>query len=74
MLVLRDGCIQGESMNVLNLVSQSQLICFSFIIFFKKGGSAYISCCHLEFGKLEKSNSSLILLQDITFPLLSNNW
>ena len=46
-------------------------------IFFKKGGIAYINCCHLKLGKLWKllkANFSLILLQDLIFRLLSNNW
>ena len=49
------------------------IICF-FIIFSQKGGSTYIGCYHLKSEKLLKPNSSLILLQDLTFPLLSNNW
>ena len=49
-------------------------ISVSFIIFFQEGGSEHISCYHLKLEKLLKPNSSLILLKDFTFPLLSNNW
>ena len=64
-----------EIITASNLVSQYQLMCFfnkvagsvSFIIFFQKAGSTYISCCHLKLEKLLKPNSSLILLEDLTF-------
>ena len=46
---------------------------FLLLFFFQKGGSAYISCCH-KLEKLLKLNFSLILLQNLMFPLLSNNW
>ena len=60
-----------EIITASNLVSQYQLMCFfnkvagsvSFIIFFQKAGSY----CHLKLEKLLKPNSSLILLQDLTF-------
>ena len=88
MLVQRDECIQEESIIALNLVFQYQLMCFfnkmviweqqivsiiCFFYYFFPKRRQYISCCHLKFELLLKLNSSLILLQDLTFPLLSNN-
>ena len=54
--------------------SRLSALSVSFTIFFQEGGSVDINCCHLKFEISLKPNSSLILLQDLTFPLLSNNW
>ena len=45
----------------------------SFIIFFQKGGNAYVICCHLKLKVLLKPKYTAPRLKDLIISLLSNN-